>query len=96
MVATVVGDIDQVPPPVLVKVVVAPTHTTGIPDIAVGKGLTVMANVAKPVVAVYVITAVPVDMPVSTPVLDPIVAIPGAVLLHVPPIVALESVVDKP
>src|SRR4051812_13354161 len=68
-------------PPVLLllKVVVRPTHTTGIPVLAGGDRLTVTVVVARQLPTVYVISVVPAVRPDSTPVVEPIVA--TAVLL---------------
>ena len=65
---------------------VDPTQTPPEPaDIDDGNGLTVNTVVVEqPVVNVYVITVVPGATPVTTPVVEPTVAIPGVPLLHVP------------
>jgi hypothetical protein len=81
----------------LVKLVVDPTQTVSDPPIASGKGLTVtVVVVIQPVVRVYVIVAVPGVMPVTTLLTEPIVATAVLPLVHVPPVVALASVVVSP
>ncbi len=63
----------------------------------VGVGLTVIAFVRiQPVDPVYVIVAVPAEIPVTTPVVLPTVATPGALLVHVPPGVASVNVIVEP
>lgn len=86
----------QVPPPVLVNVMDELTHTVDNPDIAVGKGFTVVTiRDLQPVASVYVIEAVPGRIPDITPVLKPAVATVVLPLVHVPP-PALVSVVAIP
>ena len=91
----------QIPPPAAsVKVVVNPEQTASVPSIAVGNGFTVTTAVMmQPVGNVYVIVAVLVvntTPPVTRPVAEPILAIPEALLLHVPPVVASLNVVVSP
>lgn len=88
----------HVPPVgVLDNVVVPPTHTRAVPVIAPGVTLTVTFVVTVPVPGtVYDIKTIPLDMPVITPVLIPMVAMPGVVLVHVPPGVASVSVAELP
>lgn len=87
----------HVPPPASLRVVVLPAHTVATPVIAPGSGLTVTVVIRmQPVGNVYVIGALPADIPVTILLTDPIVAIPVAPLLHVPPRVALLSVVVLP
>ena len=91
----------QVPPPAAsVKVVVNPEQTASVPSIAVGNGFTVATAVMMQSVGnVYVIVAVLVVIttpPVTRPVAEPILAIPEALLLHVPPVVASLNVVVSP
>ena len=74
------------PPPASVKVVVAPTHTWALPEIAGGNGLTVTIVVAiHPVGNKKVMIVVPGDMAVTTPVAEPTVATVGDPELQVPP-----------
>lgn len=78
----------QVPPGVvLASVVVLPVQTDKDPDIAPTEALTVTVTVdAQPVdISVYVIVAVPVDTPVTTPDEEPTVATEGVPLVHTPP-----------
>jgi hypothetical protein len=99
MVAIAVLLLLHVPPGVvLVNVVLVPTHTLpSVGDIPAGVVLTVMALVTKQPVAVmvYVIVAIPVVTPFTTP---PAVTLATAalLLLHVPPGVALVQVVLSP
>ena len=91
----------QVPPAeASVNVVVKPKHTVKGPDIAEGKGLTVTTAVMmQPVGNVYVIVAVLVTAttpPVTIPVKDPMLAVPVALLLQMPPAVALLNAVVRP
>ena len=86
-------------PPVVgsVRVVVAPTHTNGVPPIVPGAVLTVTTAVAvqmPPVV--YVIVAVPAEIPVTVPEPEPMVAMAGLLLVHMPPVTALVRVVVAP
>jgi hypothetical protein len=94
-VATLVGLLLHEPPPVkLVSVVVPPSHTCKVPVIGNGTGFTVATAVLKqPVPSVYVIVVVPLEIPVSTPVVTSIVPTAGVVLAHVPPGVVVVSVV---
>ena len=86
-VAMLVEPLDHVPPgDASVKVVVAPTHMLAVPEILAGVGFTITEPTTKhPVDNVYVSGAVPVATPVTTPEDVPIVAIPIAPLLQVPP-----------
>jgi hypothetical protein len=92
--------IAQTPPAgVLFSVVVEPTHVAIEPVIGVGSGFTVTVAIRiQPVPSVYVIVTVLAgaagdDIPFTTPLLDPIVAIPVAPLVHTPPAGAPFSVV---
>ena len=91
----------HVPPGLgFVSVIVLNTHTlfpVDGPDIGPGEEITVIVNVLKqPVGSIYVMVAVPVEMPVTRPVAEPTVATAGLLLLHVPPGVADVSVVTAP
>ena len=78
------------------NVVVKPTHTAALPVIAVGLALTVtVAVTVHPVPKEYVIVDVPAAAPVTTPVVDPIKALP-LLLLHPPPPGVEFKVVVKP
>lgn len=98
MVAMPVLPLSHVPPGVAsVSVVVSPGHTLSVPLMAAGKGFTVTTVVVmQPVANVYVITAVPAAMPVTTPVDGATVATSRLPLLHVPPGMVLLSVVVAP
>jgi hypothetical protein len=77
--------------------VVMPSHTVGAPTIGAGVGLTVKEYVAAhPEGKVYEIVVIPGDTVVTTPVAEPIVATPVAVLDHTPPVVASERVTMSP
>lgn len=88
----------HMPPAVgLVSVVVEPWHTAGGPAIGNGSGLTVIvAEVAQPVPTEYEMVTVPAATPVSTPDAEPMVAMPVAPDVHVPPGVALLSEIVLP
>lgn len=86
----------QVPPSVgLVNAVVLPTHTVSRPSIGAGSALMVTLTVEKPQALAYVIKAVPPAIPVTSPP-ELTVATPALLLLHVPPLTALESIIDCP
>ncbi len=68
------------------SIVVVPAHKAVVPSIGPGAVLTVtVVVVSQPVANLYVIIAVPVATPVTIPEDDPTVAMPVALLLHVPP-----------
>jgi hypothetical protein len=77
----------QLPPPVpLFSVVDWPTHIVIVPLITAGSAFTVTSAVRRQVVgSVYVIVVVPLDTPITRPA-ELTVAMPVALLLHVPPI----------
>jgi hypothetical protein len=86
--AAIPGDAELQDPPGTpsVRVVVVPAQTVETPAIGVGELVTVTVIVAlQPVVAVYVITLVPMATPVVIPVDEPIVATAGVPLAHAPP-----------
>ena len=75
-------------PPVVtsLSVVVAPTHIVVVPVIAAGSAYTVSVLVVlHPAPGEKVIVVIPAATPVTTPVPEPTVAIPGDPELHVPP-----------
>lgn len=79
------------------KVVELPSHTTGMPVIAPGTGNTVTrVEVVHPSKDVYTIFVLPAVRPVTTPDVMPIPAVPGLLLLQVPPVVASLNVVELP
>jgi hypothetical protein len=87
----------HVPPVVvLVSVVFEPTHTEPAPEMATGNGLQVTVIVLKqPVPSVYVMTPVPADTPVTTPVeASTETALPD--VLYDPPLVAEDTVMVDP
>jgi hypothetical protein len=88
----------QDPPAVaLVAVAVEPTQVARPPPIGSGNGFTVTTIVlTQPVGSVYDIIAVPVAMPVTIPVEDPMVAINVLPLAQVPPPGLPLSVVVEP
>lgn len=79
------------------NVVVDPVHTESVPEIADGAVFTVTAFVAKqPVLNVYVIVAVPAAIPDTTPEVELTLAVPEALLVHVPPVGDEDNVVVDP
>ncbi len=81
----------------LVNVIVPPTQSDDGPVIGPGVVTTVTILVTKqPEEPAYVIVDVPVDMAVSMPVEEPIVATEVVPLLHVPPGVMLLNVTTPP
>ncbi len=63
---------------------------------AVVAELTVATTIASQPPTVYVIATVPVATPVNIPVAEPIVAMAGLPLVHMPPAVASVSVIEAP
>ena len=89
MVAIVGSLVPHEPPAVvLLNTVDEPTQTVEAPEIAIGSGLTVIVQVVvqPPIGSVYVIVVVPARNPVTIPVVEPMSALAGALLDHVPPI----------
>jgi hypothetical protein len=88
----------QVPPlTAWLSEVVVPGQADKVPVMADGVAATVTTAVAtQPTPIEYVMVAVPMDMPVTIPVEDPMVATPGALLLQLPPAVASARVVVEP
>lgn len=79
------------------KVIVDPAHTEAGPETGSGNTSTVTVCVAKqPPAPVYVISAVPIAMPVMSPVTGSAVAIPVDPEAHVPPEGELLNVVTAP
>ena len=97
MVATAVLLLLQVPPEAASEsVAVEPIHATVLPDIGL-VGLTVtVAVAAQPDAFVKVIVAEPPEIPVTTPLPAPIVAIARLPLLQVPVTVVSLSVIVPP
>ena len=87
----------HVPPAVLLpSVVVWPAHTSGIPLIGPGTALTVITIVFwQPVDGVFVIVAVPLLNPVTSPVVGFTDTVASA-LVHVPPAIVLARVMVAP
>lgn len=84
-------------PEASVKLIVLPVQTTAGPEMAAGVGLTVnVIDVKQPPGAIYVILAVPADIPVTMPEGEPTVAIAVALLTHVPVPDELANVVLNP
>jgi hypothetical protein len=82
---------------VLLKAVVNPTHTFNVPVILATAAFTVtVANTLHPEPTLYVMRVVPAAMPVTSPVVELIVALAGELLAHVPPAVASVSVTVAP
>ncbi len=81
----------------VLSVVVHTSHTVSVPAIELGAADIVTTAVTRQVDDVaYVMIDVPALTPVTTPVPDTTVALAGLLLLHVPPLVALLSVVVVP
>ena len=80
-----------------VRVSELPMQTVPGPEPMAGAGdtVTIMPS-AQPVAIVYDIIVVPVNIPVTTPLVELTVAMAGALLLHTPPGVALKIVVVLP
>src|SRR5579872_4600041 len=88
IVAMVAGRLLQVPPPLMsASSTVAPAHTVGKPLMADGSGLTVTVLVRMQLVSglVAVMVTTPGVIPVTMPLVDPMVAMPGELLLQVTP-----------
>ena len=89
----------QLPPVVLLlSVAVEPAHAVVEPLIAPGndKMVTVAVCIQPVDATTYEIVAVPADIPVTTPLPDPMVAIVASLLLHVPVLPTTERVVVVP
>ena len=97
-VATAPSLLLHTPPLIAVlSVVVHTSHTVRVPAIELGAADIVTTAVTRQVDDVaYVMIEVPAPTPVTTPVPDTTVAFAGLLLLHVPPLVALLSVVVVP
>jgi len=77
----------------LFRFITEPSHTTPLPLIVAGSAFTVIVFVVVQLVAsVYVNVVLPDITPLTTPDAS-IVAVPGALLLHVPPLVAFSAVI---
>ena len=86
----------QTPPPVpSFSVVPLLTHAWAVPPMPDGEVFTVTTPYAPHPPDIYVIIAVPVPTPVTTPVPDTTVAINVLLLLHIPPDVKSVNVVDN-
>lgn len=98
IVATVLVLLVQVPPVEAEEsVMLVPTQRAELPVIDEGNGLTVtVAAMPHPDGGIYVIDVVPAEMPVTTPVEDPTVAIAVFALVHVPPATGSLNVVVLP
>lgn len=79
-----------------VSVMVDPRHTFVGPLIAAGDDETVTVVVVAHPPTVYVMVAVPNAMPLSNPLVEPIVATAVLLLAHIPPGIAFVSVVLSP
>jgi hypothetical protein len=89
IVATEVLPLSHVPPPASESVVVEPSHTEAVPEMADGAGLTVITvDEKQPEGRLYEITEVPEATPVTSPVDEPTVAIDVLPLVQDPPGVA--------
>ena len=90
--------LDQTPPIVAsLSVAVAPAQTSVVPEIDPGEVLTeIVVVVAQPVSSEYEMTAVPEEIPETSPKTDPIVATDVLVLVQIPPAEASVNVMDDP
>jgi len=79
------------------RVIHAATHTADPPLIGPGPGVIVSVRVAvQPEPNEYVTVTVPVDIAVTNPLVEPMVATDGLLLVHVPPPEELVQVVVAP
>src|SRR3954469_18873776 len=96
IVATVVLLLVQLPP-VTASLSVTEPQTNAAPAIGPGSAFTVTSTLAmQPVLVVYLIVAIPGDTPLTVPLAISTVATETERLLHVPPVVALPSMVVLP
>ena len=96
-VATPVTLLAHVPPLVaLVSVVEFPWHTIIVPVIGVSRFTVSVIVLEQPAPVVYVIVVVPMATPAAMPVPLLIVAVEVLLLVHVPPLMALLSLVVPP
>ena len=96
-VAIVLSPLVHVPPPASLNAIVAPVQTFVAPEIDAGDESTVKTRDTKqPVDNWYVITDVPLVIPFTSPLDDPIVTTPVLLLVQVPPVFASLSVVADP
>ena len=88
----------HVPPGVIsLSVMESPTHKGTEPVIGAGNGFTVTSWVIwQPVASVYVMVALPVSFPKTIPEEEPMAAMVGLLLTHVPPGSASVSVLLVP
>ena len=97
MAIAVLPDVHHPPVVSSLKLVVAPMQTPSFPLIIAGKAFTVTIAVAvQPVPSVYDTNVAPVTIAVTTPVLDPTVAITEFPLLQLPPVVVSLRFIVKP
>ena len=93
IVATAALELDHAPPPLVsVKVVVLPWQTDFVPLIISSTKIVTVVVVTHPAGVTYVMIVDPGPTPVTTPLFSPIVATPGLLLVHVPPVTASASV----
>lgn len=96
-VATIMLPLVHDPPPNrLPRLVVCPRHALPGPVIGASGCTVYTAVAAQPVLSVYEMYVLPALMPFTTPDADPTVATPVIIAVHVPPGVALFSVVAYP
>jgi len=85
----------QVPLPAPDKALVLPAHKPNVPAIADGSGSTRTIVVAiQPTPEVKVIIVVPAATPLTTPVVEPMVALGILLLTHIPVIPSIRVVVE--
>ena len=94
---TVASGLDQIPPVVPSdKVKLEPKHNESGPVITVGDAFTVITLVIVQPGAAYAIVVVPASIPKTDPEDEPIDAIEGAELVHVPPAAPSDRLVVRP
>jgi hypothetical protein len=98
MLATAALLLLQMPPGVAsLRLVVEVTQRFVLPVMGSGTGFTrILVLITHPVPTVYTMVATPADTPVIMPLEVPAVAMDAGVLLHVPPGIALASVIVAP
>jgi hypothetical protein len=95
--AVAVLEEDHEPPVVAhARVIVPPAHADPVPVMAAGIAYTLTIAVTVVPANEYVMVDVPADIPITTPLAEPIVATAGVLLLHEPPVALLANVVVAP
>lgn len=88
---------DHVPPIVaLLSEVVKPEQTLAVPRMLDNGFTVIVVVVLHPLPRVYVMFAVPADIPVTIPFEEPMIATPVLPLVHEPPVVRSDKLVISP